>query len=97
LTDLPANATISPRPGEPADLIQLFVSSRKELEANLGKLKTVLKADGLFWVTYPKGTSKIKADVNRDSIAAYAKSIGLQAVTMISIDDTWSGLRLKIV
>jgi hypothetical protein len=57
----------------------------------------VLKADGLFWVTYPKGTSKIKADVNRDSIAAYAKSIGLQAVTMISIDDTWSGLRLKIV
>ena len=79
------------------DLIQLFVSSRKQLEASLPSLKTALKGNGLLWITYPKGTSKVKVDVNRDTIAAYAKSIGLQEVAMVSIDDTWSALRLKVV
>jgi hypothetical protein len=36
-------------------------------------------------------------DINRDSIAAYAATIGLQAVAMISVDEDWSALRLKVV
>ena len=79
------------------DFIQLFVTSRSELEAQLKDLKPALKPGGLLWVTYPKGTSKIKADINRDTINQYARSIGLQGVAMISVDDTWSALRLKPV
>jgi hypothetical protein len=52
---------------------------------------------GLLWVTYHKGTSKQKSDINRDSIAAYALTIGLQAVAMIPVDDDLSALRLKVV
>jgi hypothetical protein len=77
--------------------VQLFVASRKELEAQLGKLKGVLTPKGLLWVTYPKGTSKVKADINRDSIREYAQSLGLEAVAMVSVDDNWSALRLKII
>ena len=77
--------------------MQLFVTARKELEAQLGSLKSALQPKGLLWVTYPKGTSKVKADINRDTIAEYAKTVGLQAVAMVSVDDTWSALRLKIV
>lgn len=77
------------------DFIQSFITSRKDLEASLQGLKTALKRDGLLWITYPKGTSKTKADINRDSINAYAKTVGLQGVAMISIDDTWSALRLR--
>ena len=85
-------------PGESGlDLIQMFVSSRKELEASLPSLKIALIVNGLLWVTYPKGTSRVKADINRDTIAAYAKSMGMQAVAMVSVDDTWSALRLKVV
>jgi hypothetical protein len=80
-----------------ADVIQAFVSSKKELEGQLPGLKKRLKPEGLLWVTYPKGTSRLKADINRDSIAAYAKTLGLQAVAMISIDDIWSALRLKTI
>jgi hypothetical protein len=79
------------------DLIQAFVKSRQELESLLAQLKTEVKPGGIIWITYPKGTSKMNADINRDTIAAYAKTLGLQAVAMISIDDTWSALRLKIV
>jgi hypothetical protein len=35
-------------------------------------------------------------DINRDIIAAYTRTIGMVGVAMISIDDTWSVLRLKI-
>jgi hypothetical protein len=97
LGKMPQNVIVLARPDGPADLIQLFVTSRKELEAQFPGLKAALKPKGLFWVTYPKGTSKIKADINRDTIAAYAQSIGLQAVAMVSVDDTWSALRLKVV
>ena len=80
-----------------ADLVQVFVKGRKELEAQLGKLKKALNPKGLLWVTYYKGTAKRKTDINRDTINAYAKSLGLEGVAMISVDDDWSALRLKII
>ena len=70
---------------------------RKDLEEQLPRLKPLLAPKGLLWVTYHKGTSKQKSDINRDSIAAYALTIGLQAVAMIAVDEDWSALRLKVV
>ncbi len=96
LGELPINVTILTKPNTSADFIQFFVTSKKELEENLNDLKSYLSPKGLLWVTYPKGTSKIKTDVNRDIIREYAKSINLEGVAMISIDDTWSALRLKL-
>jgi hypothetical protein len=49
----------------------------------------------MLWVSYHKGTSKVKTDINRDTINAYANSLCLQGVAIISIDDDWSALRLK--
>ncbi len=97
LGKLPAKVDVGTRVSGQADLIQLFVSSRTELEANILAVKSALKPKALLWVTYPKGTSRIKADINRDTIAGYARSVGLQPVAMISIDETWSALRLKQV
>jgi hypothetical protein len=57
---------------------------------------SILGPKGILWVTYPKGTSKIKADINQDSIREYAESVGLRAVSIFSVDEDWSALRLKI-
>jgi CRISPR/Cas system-associated protein Cas5 (RAMP superfamily) len=97
LGKLPKNAVFVIEPSEPVDFVQLFVLSKKELETQLPKLKSLAKREGLLWVTYPKGTSKIKSDVDRDVIREYAESVGLKAVALVAIDDTWSALRLKIV
>jgi hypothetical protein len=94
---LPLGVAVSNKPAGPADVIQVFVANRKELEAQLGKLKSLLTPGGMLWVTYYKGTAKTKTDINRDSINAYAQTMGLQGVAMISIDDDWSALRLKAV
>ncbi len=95
LGDLPPNVTVQKEPGKPVDLVQIFVKARQELEQLLPKWKPLVKPGGSLWVTYYKGTSKHKTDINRDSINAYAKSIGLEGVAMISLDEDWSALRLK--
>jgi hypothetical protein len=97
LSPLPDGVKRVKTPAAPIDLIQVFVADRAELEARLPALKPLLAPNGLLWVTYTKGTSKIKSDINRDSINAYAATLGLQGVAMISIDDDWSALRLKVV
>ena len=79
------------------EVIQVFVADRRELEAQLPRLKELLDPQGMLWVTYHKGTSRVKTDINRDTINAYAQTIGLQGVAMISIDEDWSALRLKII
>jgi hypothetical protein len=79
------------------EVIQVFSANRMELEAQLPRLRELLTPKGMLWVTYHKGTSKMKTDINRDTINAYAHSIGLEGVAMISIDDDWSALRLKLL
>ena len=79
-----------------AAIIQVFVNSRRDLEEQLPKLKKYLNQNGMLWVTYRKGSSKIKSDINRDSIYEYALSVGLQGVAMIAVDENWSALRMKL-
>jgi galactokinase len=97
---LPEGVEIITGKGKEVDLAQLFVTDMKGLKDKLPKLKKMMKKSGLIWVTYPKGTSKLakegNVDINRDSIWKYGDEIGLTGVSMISIDDTWSGFRMKI-
>jgi hypothetical protein len=79
------------------DLIQVFISSEAELEAHLNILPALLKPTGILWVSFPKGTSKIPVDINRNTINSYAGTIGLQGVALVAIDKTWSALRLKLL
>ncbi|MDA2939197.1 DUF3052 domain-containing protein [Acidobacteria bacterium AH-259-A15] len=76
------------------DWIQLFVIKRKKLEEELPRVRNALKPGGLLWISYPKG-NQLEADINRDTIAEYAKTIGLKAVAQVSVDDIWSALRFK--
>ncbi len=93
---LPKSAALLSSSDQPVEVIQVFVANRAELEAQLPRLKKLLAPKGMLWVTYYKGTSKVKTDINRDTINAYARSVGLTGVAMISIDEDWSALRLKV-
>ena len=99
LGSLPGGASRTTNPREPVNLTQVFVTGMEELKSVLPSLMGRVKAGGLIWVTYPKGTSQLardrNVDVNRDTIAGYAKEHGYQAVAMVSVDETWSALRLK--
>ena len=93
---MPKNVKLTTTPSGKADAIQAFVSSRKELQDSLPKLKKIINPAGMIWVTYPKGTSSIKTDINRDSIRTYAETLGLETVAIFSVNSDWSALRLKV-
>ncbi|MFP5042037.1 hypothetical protein, partial [Parasediminibacterium sp. JCM 36343] len=61
------------------------------LEASLKNIEY----DSVLWFAYPKGTSKIKTDINRDTIRVTGEAFGITTVTAISIDETWSALRFR--
>jgi len=92
---LPRNVEIVKRTSKNAEVIQVFTSSKIQLNEQLGKLKKVLPPKGIIWVTYPKGTSRVKTDINRDIIRHEAENFGLEAVAIFSVDNDWSALRLK--
>jgi hypothetical protein len=95
LGKLPKGASFASEQSEPLDLIQVFVNSKEEAEEKLGKIKKLLKPKSLLWVTYPKGTAKTKSNINRDVLREYAQTLGLQAVSLIAINEKWSAMRLK--
>ena len=96
LGSLPAGVIMLNEASEPADIILAFIKNRQELEEQLANLKAALDPKGALWITYYKGTARIKTNIHRDSINAYAKTLGLTGVMMISVDQDWSALRLKI-
>jgi hypothetical protein len=56
-----------------------------------------IEFDGVLWFAYPKGTSGIKTDINRDILRLTAEEYGITTVTAVSINDTWSALRFRPV
>lgn len=79
------------------DWLLLFASSQAELEQWLAPAIARLGPGGALWVAYPKSTSKLKADLHRDSVREYGQTLGLDSVAIIAIDADWSCLRFKRV
>ena len=73
----------------------IFINNSKEFVSHLKNDLGNIEADSVLWFAYPKGTSKIKTDINRDIIRATAEEYGITTVAAISIDDTWSALRFR--
>jgi hypothetical protein len=73
----------------------VFIYDNKELLDFLKNKLELIEPDSVLWLAYPKGTSKVNTDINRDTIRVTSESFGITTVTAISIDDTWSGLRFR--
>ena len=75
----------------------LFIRNKSELDKHLEKTLKFVEYDSLFWIAYPKGTSKIKSDVNRDKLWDLVLPLNLRPVSQIAIDNDWSALRFRPV
>lgn len=78
------------------DLIQFFTTSQAELEEKLGFLKEHLYPSGMLWISWPKSSSKVKTDLNKNIIREIGLSHGLVDIKVIAIDDTWSSLKFVL-
>lgn len=93
-TDLPDNLNIEHGFGrDKMDFIHLFLTTQEEMLLQSGPCKEHLKPNGSLWVSWPKGTSKIQTDLNRERIREHLLSIGLVDTKVAAIDEDWSGLK----
>jgi hypothetical protein len=80
---------------KPADVVITFVKSKADIAKLSGKAIESAKEDGVLWFAYPKLSSKIKTDINRDNGWGVLQKKKFEPVTQIAIDETWSALRFK--
>ncbi|MFC4802364.1 DUF3052 domain-containing protein [Neobacillus sp. GCM10023253] len=79
------------------DFVQVFGASNEELGALAKSAEKFVKEDGLFWLCYPKKSSKTYkgSDCSRDTVMYLLADEGYEPVRQIAIDDDWSALRFR--
>ncbi|MBP7772803.1 MAG: YdeI/OmpD-associated family protein [Bacteroidia bacterium] len=95
LSPLPAGVTISNRLSQHVDALHWFVRNRKEMEADLARVRSLLKPGFLLWCYYPKGTSGIQTDLTRDKGWDRLLGLDVQWLTLVSFNDTWSAFAVR--
>src|ERR1700761_3053575 len=92
---LPDNVDITFEPNGVFDGIQLFVRNKTELSVSLELILPLLKSETIFWISYPKKSTATKSDIDKASIWDELQAKGLQIVTSVSIDNTWTAFRFR--
>ena len=94
LGELPAGTIVSTDVSTASyDFVQVFARDQAELNQLKATAVGAVTYDGLFWVCYPKKTSKIKSDLTRDTL--WNQFDCLRPVAQVAIDDTWSAIRFR--
>jgi hypothetical protein len=79
----------------PTDAVLLFVQSLEEATDQAPGVMHSVPTGGLLWIAYPKGTSRIKTDVNRDRLWEALVPTGWRPVRQVALDDVWSAIRFR--
>ena len=98
LGKLPEGVKITEKSTAP-DQIHWFVLNRAQLEKEMSKIMKQVKPGLTVWVYYPKGSSGLQTDLNRDKgwDCLLAEGDKLTWINLISFNETWSvfGFRAK--
>ena len=93
LGSFPDGASMAKSLKGPLDLIHLFTSSTKDLDKQFARAKKQLAYNGALWVSWPKGSSGVKTDLNENVVREIGLEQGLVDVKICAVDETWSGLK----
>ncbi len=77
------------------DFALVFAVNENQLNGILKDVMPALKENTKFWVAYPKITSKIVTDLNRDSSWQQLTSAGYESVNEVALDHVWSAARFE--
>ncbi len=73
----------------------VFAINQNQLNNVLKEVFPALNAASKLWVAYPKQTSKIVSDLNRDCSWAYLTQSAYEGSDVIEIDNVWVAMRFK--
>lgn len=93
LGKLPPGVVAVPEGRRRLDFLQLFVTSRQQLEEILPEAKKRIKPGGMIWISWPKLSSPMAGDLKGGGVREAGLENGLVDVKVAAIDDDWSGLK----
>lgn len=76
------------------DFIHWFCPTRAELARAIKNAPPVLAERGMLWISWPKKSSSLHADLTEDGVRELALPTGLVDVKVCAVDADWSGLKL---
>ena len=91
LGTLPPGARLRRGLNAARDLTIWFVTSRRQLEGDFGRVAPK-KGEGSLWLAWPKKASGMKTDITEDVLREVILPYGLVDRKVCAIDQTWSGL-----
>ncbi len=77
------------------DAMLAFVTSKADAVHLAQQAFSRVAAGGLAWIAYPKMSSGVATDLNRDSLWEALMQTGWRPVRQIALDDTWSAIRFR--
>ena len=93
--ELPEGSSLEYEGEGPFDFVHVFVHTLEQLKQLGPAACSRVKLDGILWVSYPKLSSGVASDLQRDLVAGVVAEWGLRAVTQVSIDEVWSAIRFR--
>jgi hypothetical protein len=95
LGSLPDGVELSEEREGAFDFVQVFANDLAEMEKVAPVGASAVEHDGLFWVSYPKKSSKVESDLSRDVVRKVVAETGQRPLTQVSVNNAWSALRLR--
>jgi hypothetical protein len=78
----------------PADAEAVIAFVQRSAELAGSPAVHAARLDKLAWIAYPKA-GQLGTDLNRDSLAATVRELGIRPVRQVSLGDVWSALRMR--
>ncbi len=95
LGELPEGAQLDSAIDGRYQFMLLFVESRAVLEAWWPKVFEASQPGVILWIGFPKKSGPKQGDISRDEGWDTVHAAGWDAIANISIDSTWSALRVR--
>jgi len=77
------------------DFALIFAINQLQLNNILKEVFPALHPESKLWIAYPKTTSKIVSDLNRDASWEILSKNDYEAVRQVTLDHVWTAMRFK--
>jgi hypothetical protein len=77
------------------DFALVFAVSENQLNGILHDIMPALKSESKLWVAFPKLTSKIVTDLNRESSWSKLADANYESIEQVSLDHVWNATQFK--
>jgi hypothetical protein len=79
--------------GDALDFVMMFTKSRVEMTKEFARIGKLLAPAGMLWVSWPKKSSGVVADVDENVVREIGLAAGLVDVKVCAVTEVWSGLK----